>query len=136
MLKPPPPGSVDVTGLQRLSGPLTSPLGLFCSWKAEPISSPPTSSSSSRESLGLRLPLFLPPFHRTSLAADLSPEASAFDPGLFRCRKCLLFVEVEIIFLIKDRKTGEACVVPLKQGLALTMTRLKNNTIKGVFFGF
>lgn len=53
---PPPPTlvSVDVPGLQRLSGPLTSPLGLFCGWKAEPISSPSTSSSS-RETLGPRL---------------------------------------------------------------------------------
>lgn len=141
LLIPQPLGACEgYGGLQRLKGPLASRLGLFCGGRPSPspprpacFKAPPPSSSSG-EKPGLRLPsstlLFIaqarPTSHRRLLCLTV---------GFFRGRKCLLFHEVEIIFLIKDRKTGEPCA-PLKRGPALRTARLRNDTIKGAFWDF
>lgn len=78
----------------------------------------------------------LPPsFSSHRLGLPLAGGFCAWPWAFFRGRKCLLFHEVEIIFLIRDRKTGEPCA-PLKRGPALRTARLRKDTIKGTFWEF
>lgn len=102
----PPHSRVDVMGLRRLSGPLASPLG---DWKLSSSSHQSCLSKPHRPPKNLRLH-----FPSSSLLFPVQTWRSTshwrlflFYSGPLHCRKCLLFNQVWMIFLIKDRKKGK-----------------------------
>lgn len=125
--------SVDVPGLQRLNGPLASTLGLFCSGRPSPSPPrpacfkdlPPTSSSGEKPGLCL-------PSSTLLFIAQAWPTGGFFclTVSFFRGRKCLLFHEVEIKFLIKDRRSLHS--PETRPGFK---NRLRNDTNKRCILG-